>query len=342
VLSALSRGLRTLFQSAVLGLGAYLVIRQDLTAGMIIASSIITARALAPVDTAIAHWRQFLGARTAWTRLRSLMAAAPAGDPPLKLPAPAKILTVEGLTGGPPGSERLTIVDATFTLKAGTILGVIGPSASGKSSLVRLMIGIWRPVRGRVRIDGATLDRWDPEDLGNHIGYLPQAVGLFDGTIAENIARFAPERRDEAVLRAAEAAKVHDMILKLPEGYETRIGEGGVGLSAGQQQRVALARALYGDPFIVILDEPNSNLDSDGDRALSEALAAVRERGGIGIVVAHRPNVLGITDMVMVVNDNRIQTLGPRDEILPQVLRPAQVVPAPAPPRPAPPREAAQ
>lgn len=333
-LAALSKGLRYLFQSAVLGLGAYLVIHQDATAGIIIASSIITARALAPVETAIANWRGFLAARGAWERLQGLLSAAPVQDPPLKLPAPTQSVTVEGLTGGPPGAERLTIVDANVTLRAGQVLGIIGPSASGKSSLARLMIGIWTPVRGRVRLDGATLDRWDPEDLGTHIGYLPQSVGLFDGTIAENIARFDPDMKPEAVLAAAEAAKVHDMILRLPDGYETRIGgqAGGAGLSAGQQQRIALARALYGNPFLVVLDEPNSNLDADGDRALAEALAGVRARGGIAVVIAHRPNVLGMADTVMIVNEGQIQSIGPRDEILAQVLKPPAVAPK-APPQ---------
>lgn len=219
----------------------------------------------------------------------------------------------------------MVVQDATFALEKGVGLGIVGPSASGKSSLVRAIAGIWLPVRGTVRLDGATLDQWSPEELGNHVGYLPQDVQLFDGTIAENISRFEPQAPSDKILAAARAAGVHDLVIHLPEGYETRIGEAGSALSAGQKQRVALARALYGDPFLVILDEPNSNLDAEGEAALTEAIQGVRARGGIAIVVAHRPSALASLDQVLVMANGRIQAFGPKNEILNKITRPAGV-----------------
>ena len=228
-----------------------------------------------------------------------------------------------------PGQQKLLVQDASFALRAGSAVGVIGPSGSGKSSLVRLLVGVWTPARGKVRLDGAALEQWDPEALGRHIGYLPQDVELFAGTVAQNIARFEPEADAEAIIAAAQAAGVHELILRLPEGYETQIGEGGMALSAGQRQRIALARALYGEPFLVVLDEPNSNLDSEGEQALTQAILGVRARGGMVVVVAHRPSALASVDLVLMMAEGRVQAFGPKDEVLSKVLRP---VPAPAAP----------
>ncbi len=320
-LGAVSKVLRMLLQSAVLGAGAYLVIQQQATPGVIIASSILTSRALAPIELAIAHWRAFVSARQGWKRLSDLLAALPPQEPPMALPAPSATLAVESVSVLIPGGQRLVVQDATFALKAGNGLGIIGPSASGKSSLARTLVGVWMPARGKVRIDGAALEQWDPEELGRHIGYLPQDVELFAGSVAQNISRFEAEANPEAVIAAAKAAGMHEMILRLPEGYETDIGEGGAALSAGQRQRVALARALYGDPFLVVLDEPNSNLDAEGEQALTHAIMGVRARGGIAIVIAHRPSALAGVDFVLMMAEGKVQAFGPKDEVLSKVLR---------------------
>jgi ATP-binding cassette subfamily C protein len=322
-LGAISKVCRMVLQSAVLGLGAYLVINQQATAGIIIASSILTARALAPVELAIANWKGFVSARQSWRRLGELLTAMPksAADP-MALPAPTRELTVEGVSVMPPGVQKIVAQDVSFKLKAGSGLGIIGPSASGKSSLVRSVVGVWSPVRGKVRVDGAALEQWSSEALGRHVGYLPQDVELFAGTVAQNIARFEPEPDPGMVIAAARGASVHDLILRLPEGYETPIGEGGASLSAGQRQRIALARALYGDPFLVVLDEPNSNLDAEGEQALTVALQGIRARGGVVIVVAHRQSALAAVDLVLVMADGKAHAFGPRDEVLAKVLAP--------------------
>lgn len=324
-LGTISKILRMMLQSGILAIGAYLVIHQEATGGIMIASSIMMSRALAPVELAIAHWRGFVTARQAWARLTQLLVLLPETAISVSLPAPVSALSVESISVTPPGERRMVVQDATFALEKGVGLGIVGPSASGKSSLVRAIAGIWLPVRGTVRLDGATLDQWSPEELGNHVGYLPQDVQLFDGTIAENIARFDPQASSDKILSAARAAGVHDLVIHLPEGYETRIGEAGSALSAGQRQRVALARALYGDPFLVILDEPNSNLDAEGEAALTEAIQRVRARGGVAIVVAHRPSALASLDQVLVMANGRIQAFGPKNEILNKITRPAGV-----------------
>ncbi|RWM16359.1 MAG: type I secretion system permease/ATPase [Mesorhizobium sp.] len=324
-LGTISKILRMMLQSGILAIGAYLVIHQEATGGIMIASSIMMSRALAPIELAIAHWRGFVTARQAWTRLTQLLVLLPDSAISVSLPAPRSALSVEAISVTPPGERRMVVQDATFALEKGVGLGIVGPSASGKSSLVRAIAGIWAPIRGTVRLDGATLDQWSPEELGKHVGYLPQDVQLFDGTIAENIARFEPQAPSEKILAAARAAGVHDLVIHLPEGYETRIGEAGSALSAGQRQRVALARALYGDPFLVILDEPNSNLDAEGEAALTEAIQGVRARGGIAIVVAHRPSALASLDRVLVMANGRIQAFGPKNEILNRITRPAGV-----------------
>jgi len=331
---AVSKTLRMLLQSMLLAVGAFLVINQQATGGIIIAGSIVGSRALAPIDLLIAHWKSFMAARLGWSRLNTLLAALPVRSDPMPLEAPSQSLSAEAVCAVPPGEERVVLADVSFSLEAGAGLGVIGPTASGKSSLVRLLVGIWPPARGKVRIDGAALDQWSPEMLGRHIGYLPQDVELFAGTVADNIARFEDEPDSDLVIAAARAAGVHDLIVNLPQGYETQVGENGSALSSGQAQRIALARALYRDPFLVVLDEPNANLDSEGDEALTRAIRGVRARGGIVVVVAHRPSAIAAVDLILVLNKGRMHKFGPKDEVLADLAprsiappRPLQVVP---------------
>lgn len=333
-LSAISRTMRMILQSAVLGVGAYLVLQDEATAGIIIAGSILAARALAPVDSAIGNWRNFVATRQSWSRLKRLAIAMPTQDEPLALPDPARSLTVEGAIVAPPGTNRVVLQDISFSLQRGDGLGIIGPSASGKTSLVKILVGAWTPIKGRVCLDGAALDQWTADALGRHVGYLPQEVELISGTVAENICRFESEPDPQAVVAAAKAAGVHELITGLKNGYQEQVGEQGAALSAGQRQWIALARALYRDPFLVVLDEPNSNLDSSGEEALTRAIAGVRERGGIIVVVAHRPSALAALGTVLVLSHGRVQAVGPRDEVLAKVLRrdptptrPLQVVP---------------
>jgi PrtD family type I secretion system ABC transporter len=318
-LGAMSKVLRLLLQSAILAVGAWLVINQQSTAGIMIAASILGARALAPVDLAIANWRGFIGARQSWQRLSRLLGHLPPLTEPMPLKPPARTLVVQNAAVTPPGVQKIVCQDINVTLSAGKALGIIGPTASGKSSLARMLVGVWMPVRGTVRLDGATLDQWSPEVLGKHVGYVPQDVELFAGTVAQNIARFEDPPDAEAVIAAAQAAGVHDLIIGLPDGYETNVGEHGSALSSGQAQRVALARALYRDPFLVVLDEPNSNLDAEGDEALTRAILGVRARGGIVVVVAHRPSAIAGVDYILVMAKGRQQQFGPKEEILTRV-----------------------
>jgi ATP-binding cassette subfamily C protein len=320
-LGAIAKVMRMTLQSAVLAVGAYLVIHQEATAGVIIAGSILSARALAPVDLAIAHWKGFVAARQSWHRLNRLLEQVPAQAPQTLLQNPSKRLSVEAVSIVPPGDQKLIVTDVTFVLEAGNGLGVIGPSGSGKSSLIRALVGVWQPFRGKVRLDGAALDQWSSDVLGRHVGYLPQDVELFAGSVAQNICRFDPDAKSDAIIMAAKEAGVHEMIIKMRDGYDTQIGEQGTALSAGQAQRVALARALYGNPFLIVLDEPNSNLDTEGDEALTRAVRAARERGAIVIVVAHRPIGIEAMDMLLVLKDGRQQAFGPKDTVLGQVLQ---------------------
>lgn len=319
--SSTSRVLRMLLQSIVLGVGAYLVIQQEASAGVIVASSILTARALAPVDLAIGNWKGFVRARQGWGRLTEMFEAQSAPTPVLSLPAPTELITVEAASVSPPGGQRLTASNVSFALRAGQGLGVIGHSASGKSSLARMLVGVWQPLTGTVRMDGSSLRHWRPEELGHHVGYLPQEVELFSGTVAANIARFRSDATAERIIEAAKAAGVHELIQRLPEGYQTQIGERGTALSAGQRQRIALARALYGNPFLVVLDEPNSNLDAEGEQALTDAIFHVRRRGGVVVVIAHRPSALTAVDQVLVMAEGRAQAFGPKDEVLSTSLK---------------------
>ncbi|MCO6388417.1 type I secretion system permease/ATPase [Aliihoeflea sp. 40Bstr573] len=330
---AISRGFRMMLQSIVLAIGALLVIYQEATPGVIIASSILTARALAPVELAIAHWKNFLSARQSWKRLNELFSQFPAEDCSMQLPPPAAELSVEGISVVPPGNRRVVAQEISFSLRAGSTLGIVGPSASGKSSLARALVGVWPTVRGKIRLDGAALEQWPADTLGRHIGYLPQDVELFAGTVAQNIARFDQAPAPAAIVAAARTAGMHEAILRLPQGYQTQIGEGGAALSAGQRQRIGLARALYGDPFLIVLDEPNSNLDTEGDHALTQAILAVKRRGGVVVVIAHRPSALAAVDFLMLMDGGQQQGFGTRQEILRgamQSVPPRTIQPAPA------------
>ncbi len=328
-LGAAAKVMRMMLQSAVLAVGAYLVIHQEATAGIIIAGSILSARALAPVDLTIAHWKSFMAARQSWHRLNRLLESMPVRPTPTLLQNPSSRLSVEALGMVAPGDQRVIVQDVTFALSAGNGLGVIGPSGSGKSSLVRALVGVWQPARGKVRIDGAALDQWSSDVLGRHIGYLPQDVELFAGSVAQNICRFDPGATSDSIISAAKEAGVHEMIIKMREGYDTQVGEQGTALSAGQAQRVALARALYGDPFLIVLDEPNSNLDTEGDEALTRAIRGARERGAIVVVVAHRPIGIEAVDQLLVLRDGRMQAFGPKETVLAQVLQPRVAAPSP-------------
>ncbi len=325
-LSVVSKVFRMLLQSALLGIGAYYTIQGDMSAGAIIAVSIAASRALAPIETAIANWKGFVASRQAAERLNKVFSALPAEQVPLDLPKPHKSLNLEGLAVLIPGSQRFVLNSISLEVAAGQALAIIGPSAAGKSSLARAMAGIWPVARGAIRLDGASLDRWSNASLGLHLGYMPQEVDLFEGTITENISRFEDNADSAAILEAARAADVHEMILRLPNGYETRIGDRGTSLSAGQRQRIGLARAMYRNPFLVILDEPNSNLDADGDAALMKAIHSVKQRGGIAIVVSHRPTVLQAVDLVAVVGNGQLTAFGPRDEIIRKATKQASNV----------------
>ncbi|WP_292121840.1 type I secretion system permease/ATPase [Mesorhizobium sp.] len=337
-IGAVSRILRMLLQSSMLGIGAWLVIEQQATAGIIIAASILSGRALAPVDLAIANWKGFASARQGWQRLTRVLAALPAEAEPMLLPAPNANVMMHNVAITAPGSQRLLVQDASFAMEAGHALGIIGPSGSGKSTLVRALVGAWLPVAGRIKLDGADLDQWSQAERGRHIGYLPQDVELFAGTVADNIARFEMDVDPAAIIAAAKAAGAHDLIVGFRQGYETEIGEHGEALSAGQRQRIALARALYRDPFLVVLDEPNSNLDMDGEQALVRAMLGVRERGGVVVIVAHRPNVLAAVDFVLAMSHGRIHEFGPKDKVFAKMFPMLRAVPTANPP----PRAAAE
>ncbi len=327
LIGGISKAFRMFLQSALLTVGALLVLDGQASAGIIFAGNILCARALAPIDGAISQWRVFNTARSGWERLQVLFSKVPPEEgAQVLLPAPKQGLAVQQVFAAPPGTQRVTVNGLDFALSAGEALGVIGPSAAGKTSLARVLTGVWRPLRGTVRLDGATLDQWDSERLGASLGYLPQSVELLEGTVAENIARFQPEPDSNAIIAAARAAGVHEMIVRLPDGYDTEVGSDGAELSAGQRQRIGLARALYGDPFLVVLDEPNSNLDAEGEAALEQAIAGIRARGGIAVVIAHRPSALAQVSHVLFMREGRAEAFGPRDEVLRKVTRPPEAV----------------
>ena len=322
--SGLAKVLRMMLQSAILGLGAFLTIKGELSAGAIIACSVASSRALAPVDLAIGNWKVIAAARRSFRRLKQTLASIDDESKVLDLPKPSRSLKVENITVVAPGTGAVLLSEFSFELKAGQALGLIGPSGGGKTSLAKGIVGVWPLLRGSVRLDDAELDQFRADTLGSSIGYLPQDVSLLDGTIAENVSRFDREPDARKIVAAAQAAGVHELIVRLPEGYQTELGPSGMALSAGQRQRIGLARALYGDPFLVVLDEPNSNLDNEGEAALSEALVKIKERGGIVIVIAHRPRALFAVDTVGVVQAGKLVALGPKEEILKDSVRPVK------------------
>lgn len=320
LLASLSRTLRLVFQSAVLGLGAYLAIRREVSPGVMIAASIIMSRALAPIEMAVGQWPQFQGFVRSWRRLGAFLADTPARRPRMGLPQPTGRLTVDNLTAYAAGTEMPLIGGVSFALERGDGLGIIGPTGAGKSTLAKALVGAWPLMRGTVRLDGATPDQWDADVLGRSIGYMSQEGELFDGTVAENISRFALMPDPQAVVAAAQQADIHELVLQMPDGYNTVIGQGGRRLSAGQCQRLGLARALYGSPVLLVLDEPNANLDADGEVALVKAIAAVRARGGTVIVIAHRPSAIASLDRLMVLREGRVFAFGHKDDVLAKVL----------------------
>jgi ATP-binding cassette, subfamily C, type I secretion system permease/ATPase len=319
--------LRYVLQSGMLGLGAYLVVIDKASGGVMIASSIMMGRALAPVEVALGTWKQLIAARQGVKRLREICkATAPPAAPPVELPRPSRELSVQNLSVAAPGVDRPIVTNVSFALSAGMGLALLGASASGKTSLSKALVGIWPVLSGVVRLDGGALDQWRNGDLGRYIGYLPQDVALFDGTVAENICRFDEAATSDAILKAARIAGVHDMILRLPEGYATRIGAGGMSLSAGQRQRIGLARAVFGDPFLVVLDEPNANLDTEGEQALTRAIQFLRANKSIVIVISHRPSALAALDMALVLYDGKAIAFGGRDEVFARVNAAGQQV----------------
>jgi PrtD family type I secretion system ABC transporter len=328
--SSIIRFLRLAMQSVILGLGAYLVIERVTTIGAMFAASILLGRALQPVEQVVASWRNLTSARGAYQRIKELLALSPLRDPALALPKPAGRLSVEGLTYVIPRTNRPILRNVSFRLDAGEVLGIIGPSGAGKSTLSRQIVGILPPSAGAVRLDGADVSIWPRESLGRHIGYLPQDIELFADTVASNISRFRNDD-DQEVIEAAQLAGVHDMILRLPGGYETQIGDGGTILSGGYRQRIGLARAVYGNPSMVVLDEPSSNLDSDGDTALLSCIAELKKRGITVVMISHRPNTLGAVDKLLFLREGAAEMFGPRDEVIARLTRPTtplQPVPA--------------
>lgn len=330
--ASFSKSFRLLLQSALLTMGAFLALRQEITPGMIIATSIIAGRALAPVDQVIGQWRAIGRAQEAHKRLREIFASLPADKARINLPTPNGELKVTSLTklapaGPEAGADRPRILDrVSFTLTAGDGLGVIGNSAAGKSTLARLLVGIWTADAGEVRLDDATLDQWTPEALGRHIGYLPQSLQMLSGSVGENIARFDPEAKDADVIEAARIAGVHEMILGLPDGYATHMDQMTRPLSGGQIQRLGLARAVFGAPRLIVLDEPNSNLDANGDDALSQAIRTMRERGSVVIVMAHRPSAIAAVNKVLLLHKGQAAQFGDKDEVFRGASRPISVV----------------
>ena len=313
---SVARVLRLLLQSAMLGLGALLVIRQELSPGAMFAASVMMGRALSPIDVVIANWRSLATARQSLRRLSKVLARLPVQSARTDLPEPASRLDVEQVTVAAPGNSAAIVAGVRFALVAGDALAVVGPSGAGKTSFVRSLIGVWPPARGEIRLDGATLDQWGEQALGRHIGYVGQTIEFFDGSIAENIARMSLAPDAEAVLAAGRAAGAHDMILRLAGGYDSRIGDTGVVLSAGQRQRIALARALYRDPFLVVLDEPNANLDTEGELALQDVIGELKARGAIVVIISHRPAVLEQCNRILVLGNGAQRAFGPRETIM--------------------------
>ncbi|PVZ60819.1 type I secretion system permease/ATPase [Pseudomonas sp. B1(2018)] len=318
IITSISKTFRLLVQSLILGLGAYLAVSHEINPGLVIAGSVLLGRALAPLDLMIGSWKGFIAARSQYARLNGILDQLKAEPERMPLPAPIGHVTVENLTLGAPGAKTAIIKGIGFNAPAGAMIGVVGPSASGKSTLAKALVGVWKPQHGVVRLDTADIANWDKSQLGPHLGYLPQDIELFEGTISDNIARFGVVDPDKVVL-AARTASVHEMILMLPDGYDTVIGEGGINLSGGQRQRIGLARAIYGSPRLIVLDEPNAHLDEVGERALALALQQIKLTGATVFVIAHRTSILAQLDRLLVMNAGTISLYGPRDQVLAQL-----------------------
>ncbi len=315
MITSMSKTFRMLVQSLILGLGAYLAVKQEITPGLMIAGSILLGRALAPIDLMIGSWKGFISARSQYSRLNDILDLQQAEPQRMSLPAPEGHVLVENLIVSAPGSKAPILKNISFAVPAGSVVGIIGPSASGKSTLARALLGVWAPQHGVVRLDGADINNWDKEELGPHVGYLPQDIELFEGSISENVARFG-DIDPEQVILAAKTAGVHEMILQLPEGYDTVIGSDGVNLSGGQRQRVGLARAIYGKPRLIILDEPNSNLDEVGERALAQAIQQLKATGATIFIITHRTSILAQLDRLLVMTAGTIGLYGPREKVM--------------------------
>ncbi|WP_281985448.1 type I secretion system permease/ATPase [Azonexus hydrophilus] len=324
ILTAVSKSLRIIIQSLILGLGAYLAIRQEISPGMMIAGSILLGRALAPIDQMLGSWKQFATAREQYQRLNASLHADPAPETRMTLPTPRGEVRVEDIVVTAPGGNSPLLSDVSFHCAPGTIVGVIGPSAAGKSTLARALLGIWPCVKGSVRLDGAEIHGWNKDELGSHIGYLPQDIELFEGSVSDNIARFGPAD-PEKVVQAARDAGIHDMILRLPQGYDTQLGNGGSKLSGGQRQRLGIARAIYGRPCLIVLDEPNANLDHVGEEALLETLDILRENASTVFLITHKTRILSATDKLLVLADGSLSMFGPRDRVLAELNKLAPV-----------------
>jgi PrtD family type I secretion system ABC transporter len=319
--TALTKSFRLFLQSAMLGLGAYLVLINQLTPGAMIAGSILLGRALAPIEMLVGQWAIFQRGREGWRNLSVLLGYIPAEQPRTKLPQPKARLVADQVTVVPPGESQAALRMVSFDIHPGQAVGVIGTSGAGKSTLARVLTGVWQPAGGKIRLDGAALDQYDPDVLGQHVGYLPQRVQLFDGTIKENIARMSMTPDDAKVVAAAQAAAAHDMILKLPDGYDTRVSAVSGRLSGGQIQRIGLARALYGDPVVVVLDEPNSNLDNEGSIALNKAIKTLKSEGKIVFIMAHRPSAIQECDVLLVLENGTRRAFGPKDDVLAEMVK---------------------
>lgn len=325
VFSDTIRAARMGMQVLVIAIGAALILQGKIHMGMLFANMILASRALAPIERIVGSWEPLNNGARAHERLMNLLSKAEAPAAATTLPRPIGRLSVEGINFAPIGANRLTIMGVSFTVEPGEVLGLIGPSGAGKSTLARLLIGIWKPASGTVRLDGADIFAWDRGDLGRHVGYLPQDTELFAGSVRDNVARFRPDVTDEEVVRAAQLAGVHDLILRLPKGYESEIGEGGVTLSAGQRQRVGLARALLGDPAFVVLDEPNASLDAEGEEALVNAIEALKAKGATIVIISHKPNIFRPADKILLLRDGRVELFGPRDQVMARVTKPAEL-----------------
>lgn len=319
--TAATKSFRLFLQSAMLALGAYLVLHNQMTAGAMIAGSILLGRALAPIEMAVGQWSLVQAAMKSWDGLCQLLSDVPPAKPRTELPRPRAILDVQQATVLPPGEQHAALRLVSFRVEPGEAIGVIGPSGAGKSTLAKALTGVWRAAGGKIRLDGAAIEQYDPDTLGRHIGYLPQQVQLFDGTIAENIARLDPHAQDADIVRAAQAAAAHDMILKLPDGYNSRVTMNGGRLSGGQIQRIGLARALYSDPVILVLDEPNSNLDNEGSLALNAAIRRMKEDGRAVLIMAHRPAAIQECNKLLVLDGGSAKAFGPRDEVLSKMVK---------------------